>query len=205
MVRDRYRNAPIMEREMQDRNRPDHGEAHKEKSKEDLWIFTYTGQKVHPFDLKPDQVRIADIAHALSRTCRYSGHVEGYYSVAEHCLLISDLVSEEHEMCALLHDAPEAYLTDLPSPVKSKLSGYNELEEKVWSVIAKKYGVPQQIPKEVKHFDESIVRAELRDVKNLPEDFFDIQKDTPDVEIEQLSIDQAKYKFIEKYLSLKGE
>lgn len=173
--------------------------------KKDQWMVTYTGKIVYPYDLKPSQISIRDISHSLARTCRYSGMMGGFYSVAQHSTLISKLVSPKYALTGLLHDAPEAYLRDLPRPVKLHLTGYKDLEEKVWQVIAHKFNLPQKIPKEIKEVDRGIVKAELRDIMNLDEDFFKIQKETPDISIPSISIDQAKFDFMERYLELTEE
>jgi len=177
-------------------------------NKKDLWMVTYTGKTVFPYNLKPEQIDIRDISHSLARTCRYSGMMEGFYSVAQHSTIVSELIERSHlvddkyALTGLLHDATEAYLRDLPRPVKLHLDGYKELEDSVWDVIAEKFNLPQQIPKEIKHIDRSIVKAELRYVMNRSENLFGIEKETPNVTIPSISIDEAKFEFMEKYIGL---
>lgn len=82
------------------------------------WIETYTGKKVFPLYPTPQSLCIEDIAHSLSLTCRFAGHCSELYSVAQHCCLVSDLLDEPWKMAGLLHDAAEAYLGDVVSPIK---------------------------------------------------------------------------------------
>lgn len=88
------------------------------------WIQTYTGKCVDPLNVDPQQVRIGDIAHSLSLQCRFAGHCKEFYSVAEHCVRVSVQLqlTYRHDvkllMLGLMHDAAEAYLPDIPSPLK---------------------------------------------------------------------------------------
>lgn len=96
------------------------------------WIETFTGKKVYPLEPCSSEYCIEDIAHALSLTCRYGGHSSDFYSVAQHCCIVSDLCPEGLKLVGLMHDAAEAYLGDVPSPIKpltwfGDLSG-NELD-----------------------------------------------------------------------------
>ncbi len=89
-----------------------------------LTIRTWTGAEIDPFDPDPLAINIEDIAHALARTCRYGGHVEGFLSVASHSLMVVEclarnLGSPEARLRGLLHDASEAYIGDLPRPLKN--------------------------------------------------------------------------------------
>ncbi|MEM4379972.1 MAG: hypothetical protein QXL01_04720, partial [Thermoplasmatales archaeon] len=80
------------------------------------WIETYSGKK---FDyLAQSELDIEDIAHALSNLCRFNGHTRVFYSVAEHSVNVSSMVPPELKIAALLHDAAEAYIGDVPSPLK---------------------------------------------------------------------------------------
>ena len=82
------------------------------------WVQTVTGKAFYPLKPDPSLISIEDIAWALSMQCRFAGHVLHFYSVAEHCVYISNSVPMEDALWGLLHDATEAYLTDVPRPLK---------------------------------------------------------------------------------------
>lgn len=124
------------------------------------WMQTYTGRRFYPLDPRPDEVDAADIAHALSLLCRYGGHVDRFYSVAEHCVLMSRVVEPEHALAALLHDATEAYVVDVPRPLKRQLVGYADIEEQVWFSIAYAFRVDFALPAEVDEADNRILLTE---------------------------------------------
>jgi phage pi2 protein 07 len=105
------------------------------------YIRTYHGLEFDFVDPKPEQVCIEDIAHALSNICRFTGHTPNHYSVAEHSILVSYYVEPQNRLLALLHDASEAYLGDVASPLKQLLPEYKKLEEKVANVIFEALGV----------------------------------------------------------------
>jgi uncharacterized protein len=86
------------------------------------WIQTVTGKQFWPMDAQPEEVDIEDIAHALSLPCRFNGHCKQFYSVAEHSIHVSRVVSNENAARGLLHDAAEAYLSYIPQPVKRELT-----------------------------------------------------------------------------------
>src|SRR5690606_22430694 len=112
--------------------------------------------KFDVFDLDPNAIVIEDIAHALSLKCRYNGHCNRFYSVAEHSWLMSSLfVEPELRRAALLHDAAEAYLCDLPSPIKHSvyMSDFREIEDDVQFVIYKKFGLPTKKLDEIDQAD----------------------------------------------------
>lgn len=87
----------------------------------DPQIITYTGQKFHVFNPSPAQVRLVDIVWSLSQKCRWGGHTPGFYSVAHHSLAAGLIEASEARAFALLHDACEAYLPDVPTPLKPYL------------------------------------------------------------------------------------
>lgn len=125
------------------------------------WIQTYTGGKFWPLDPRPEEVKIEDIAHALSMLCRYGGHCRRFYSVAEHSVIVSYYVPWEYALTALLHDAPEAYITDLPRPLKYSLDGYQEAEDRVWRAVADHFGLHHELPDSVKWADDAILYHEV--------------------------------------------
>lgn len=116
------------------------------------WMQTFTGRQFWPEDPRAGDVNIRDIAHALSMQCRYAGHCLRFYSVAEHCVLLAEAIPEE-KLWALLHDASEAYLVDVPRPVKPSLKGYKGLEDDIMSVIAERFELAGDIPSIVKDYD----------------------------------------------------
>lgn len=123
-------------------------------------IRTVSGRYVNIFDPKPEMIHIEDIAHSLSMQCRFGGHLPKYYSVAQHSILVANLVPEEHFVSAIMHDASEAYLLDIPTPIKRKLTNYKEIEDNLMKVIAKKYQFEWPLCKEVKEADEIMLVCE---------------------------------------------
>lgn len=119
---------------------------------DDGYIATVGGGKFWPLLGKGD-LNIKDIAHALGMICRFQGHVKKFSSVAEHSVLVSWLAPPNLALTGLLHDAAEAYLTDLPTPVKRQLPGYYEAEERIEKRIADKFGCNYPKPNEVRVAD----------------------------------------------------
>lgn len=124
------------------------------------WMQTFTGLRFYPLDPRPDDIDPRDIAHALSLLCRYGGHVDRFYSVAEHCVLMSGWVAPEHALAALLHDATEAYVVDVPRPLKRQLPDYQRIEARVWEAIARHFDVPLDLPDQVHEADNRILLTE---------------------------------------------
>lgn len=121
------------------------------------WMQTHSGAQFWPIDPRASEVRIRDIAHALSMLCRFGGHCNKFYSVAEHSVHMARFVSDENKLWALLHDATEAYLVDVPRPIKPFLVGYKEAEERLMLAICTRYGLPPEMPAEVKDADNRIL------------------------------------------------
>lgn len=123
-------------------------------------IRTYTGVVINILDPKPEQILIEDIAHALSNLCRFNGHTAKFYSVAQHSLDVMELTRDEHKLTALLHDASEAYLVDVPSPIKALLPEYKAIEDKIMRVIAQKFGITYPLPEIVHQADKEWLKHE---------------------------------------------
>jgi 5'-deoxynucleotidase YfbR-like HD superfamily hydrolase len=124
------------------------------------WIQVYSGRPFWPLDPRAEEVEIEDIAQALSLKCRYGGHCLRFYSVAEHSVLVSQHVAPEHALWALLHDAGEAYLADVPRPVKPSLAGWKALEDGIMRAVCDRFGLPHAEPGEVKRVDFAITTDE---------------------------------------------
>jgi len=136
-----------------------------------LWMPTYTGKRFNPENPHQDDIVIEDIAHALSNQCRYAGHTRRFYSVAEHSVRICNLCSPVNKPSGLMHDAPEAYLTDLPRPLKrlpSIAPVYRALEATVEHAIFAKFNLPLVLPDEVLMYDNEILKVEVPSVYMVP-------------------------------------
>jgi uncharacterized protein len=131
------------------------------------WLQTATGKAFPLLTPQPGDIDIDDIAHALSMMCRYNGHCIEFYSVAEHCCHISDYCDDEHKLWGLLHDASEAYITDIPRPLKPFLDNYYEHETRIMRVICKRFGLNLIMPEAVKELDARILNNE-REQNMLP-------------------------------------
>lgn len=107
-------------------------------------ITTYSGHKVDPLEPNMESIDIRDIAHALSLTCRGNGHVKSFFSVGQHCVMcakeaVARGYSRRVVLGCLLHDASEAYMSDVPRPFKVVLKEYVEAEDKLIDLIYTKY------------------------------------------------------------------
>lgn len=174
------------------------------------WMQTFTGNKVYPLDLRPSEIDISDIAQALSMQCRFAGHTKFHYSIAQHSVYCAQLA--EHKLEALLHDASEAYLVDLPRPVKQSLriglhaSEYDIAEDLACKAIAIKFGLIYPWPKDIKVVDEIMLTHEHNQVMGVVHNC----KWTTDVPVEKFLIEElepweARTLFLDTYVKLAGK
>ena len=128
------------------------------------WIHTYKGNKFWPFSPRPEDIDIEEIAHALALTCRFNGHCKCFYSVAEHSVRMAGFARSP--VAALLHDAAEAYVSDLVTPIKRRVQGYKGIEETILAAIAVKYGLKPFFWKQaaVEEADLTMLATEARDL-----------------------------------------
>lgn len=138
------------------------------------WRNTIKG-KVLDFDnFGPDDVDIHEIASCLAKICRYTGHTHGFYSVAQHSVLVSNLLPNDCAMYGLFHDCAEAYISDIITPLKDILRAnnafhfYEEMESMIEEAVFRKIGYPYPLRSEiainVKHADTVLLATEKRDV-----------------------------------------
>lgn len=114
------------------------------------WIQTISGKKFTLVDPSPESIDIFDIAHSLGNQCRYAGHVTRFYSVAEHSVLLSEIVDPGNgnplvSLAALLHDAEEAYTGDINQPLKSLVPYFKKLADRIRRAIFDKFEIPWRI------------------------------------------------------------
>lgn len=136
------------------------------------FIETFTGKRFQPLAPKFADICIEDVAHALSNQCRFSGHVRHFYSVAEHSVRVSRFVAATTndvglQLWGLLHDASEAFLVDLPTPLKVHPAlgeEYKRAERRVMRAVCKRFGLPPRQPSIVHVADARLLATEVRDL-----------------------------------------
>ena len=132
---------------------------------------TYTGKLLDLAHFREDDVRLPDISHALAIINRFTGHSRCPYSVAQHSVMVSKIIEPKHARWGLLHDASEAYLGDVATPLKNMLPEYRALEEHIQRTIARRFGLVWPMPVEVKRADVRALMAEKRDLLTVDHDW----------------------------------
>lgn len=152
-----------------------------ENTQDKCWFRTFSGKVIDPENLKPEDIESIDIARSLSLQCRYAGQITRFYSVAEHSLHVSKMVGwklddyarvlnkDKVVLAALLHDASEAYLCDIPTPFKRLLPQYKALENSVMKVIHKRFNIElnEEESNLIDLMDKTILEAEIPTLFNL--------------------------------------
>jgi hypothetical protein len=124
---------------------------------------THSGRRFYPLDPRQEDLNLTDIAHALSHVCRFGGHCRHFYSVAQHSVLVASILPAPLKLAGLLHDATEAYLIDLPTPIKAALPGYKIMEAKLAGLIEAEFGVSFDHPA-IHEADRIALVTEARDL-----------------------------------------
>ncbi len=156
------------------------------------WIETFTGETFDYENIESNRINIIDIAHALSMSCRFNGMCSNYYSVAEHSLLVGmemeKLYPNERDLIlqALLHDGTEAYIPDIPKPLKHYWETKFEImgfEDRIMAHIYSRLGVKADNSKDddVKKLDNALLMAE-RNRLFRDRYLWEFPKDTPIVD-----------------------
>lgn len=183
------------------------------------FVRTFSGLHVRPLALDPGPIDIMDIAHALSHQCRFNGHTRSFYSVAEHSVRVAELVPMCDRLAALLHDAAEAYLGDIVSPLKRRLRVYR-LEGTDWATveatdihlaelrlrvhICHQLGLPADMPPAVEHADLVLLATEMRDLMGAPPEMYDIAASPLSNAIVPWQPAQAKERFLQTFQSARS-
>ncbi len=165
------------------------------------WIQTYSGALFDPLEPMRHDISLQDVAHSLSMQCRYNGHCLKFYSVAEHCVILvaalrRDGVKDQDALrWALLHDAPESWLCDLPRPLKPHMLGYADLEEAAERAVAERFNLSPTIPDIVKEYDARVLHDEK--AQNMaPGPAWDIPGKPLGVKLKFWEPEEAKYHFL---------
>ena len=163
------------------------------------WMQTFTGREFYPLDPRMEEIEIRDIAHALSLSCRYGGHSLCFYSVAEHCVHIAEAAPDDMKLVALLHDASEAYLSDVIRPIKPFLENYDSIEEGLMAVIAGKFGFQWPMPAEIKRLDNAILADERDQVMAKPPRDWHLPEPPLGVHLPCWSAEEAEIEFLHAF------
>lgn len=123
---------------------------------------TYTGRYIDALNPRCEDIVLEDIAHHLSLQCRFNGACSEFYSVAEHCFIASSIATDSLSAAALLHDAAEAYIGDMISPLKFLLPKFKEIEDGLQNVIYERFNIQltEQDKKELKKIDLTLLATE---------------------------------------------
>jgi 5'-deoxynucleotidase YfbR-like HD superfamily hydrolase len=176
------------------------------------YLQTVSGRWVNPFDPDSAQLDADDIARALANLCRFGGHSRVFYSVAQHCVIVSRVIEErggdvEDAFAALMHDAGEAYLGDMPHPLKHRSAlgaAFRDAEDRLEEAIRDRFAIKPNVP-EIKAVDRALLATERRafsaEVWHWPE----LEDVEPlDLELEPWSPDQAADEFAKRYAELEA-
>ncbi|MDO4460521.1 MAG: hypothetical protein Q4C42_10695 [Clostridia bacterium] len=162
-------------------------------------ITTYTGKHFDPTEPKAELIDFRDIAHALPHICRGNGQVSTFFSVGQHCLncakeALARGFSKRLALACLVHDASEAYMSDLPRPLKQVWPEYRKYEDRLLSVIYEKFLGSDLTEEEkvlLKRIDDDFLAHDLfnllnEDVGELPKISIDFSYDfRPFFEVEK--------------------
>lgn len=157
--------------------------------------------------LRPElnEVSVEDVAHGLAHTCRYGGQCDGFFSVAEHSVLVSEVVNSS-QLAALFHDAAEAFVGDMPRPLKQLLPEFRLIEKRIEQALFARFGIPWPVPSHVKQADYTVMAAEQRVLMpSGTNPWVTASVEPADVPIRRLHPEQAKAFFLERYAQLASQ
>jgi 5'-deoxynucleotidase YfbR-like HD superfamily hydrolase len=167
------------------------------KTKENLdcgnKMRTYSGRYIDAFNMTIEDIDIVDIAHSLALTTRWNGHSIEPYSIAEHCVWMAErATTPETKMEALMHDASEAYIVDVPTPIKKRMPEYLVVEEHIMKLVADKFGFSLPMSDEVKKLDRQALE-------------FEWENKVLDNTFKSMEHHEAEKRFLECFYKLKKE
>jgi hypothetical protein len=179
-------------------------------SRNGAWIQTFSGVAFYPLDPRPGDIHITDIAHSLAMQCRFTGHSRKFYSVAEHSVHVSRLCDPADALWGLLHDASEAYLTDMARPIKRYTAlgvAYKQAEHRLMVAVTDRFGLLPAEPSSVCLADKILMGVEARDLMAplLPgwEKWLDMAKACDLQLIEPWLPDEAEQRFLARYCEIR--
>jgi uncharacterized protein len=174
------------------------------------YLQTVSGRWVNPFDPDPEQLDAGDIARALANQCRFGGHCRTFYSIAQHSVIVSELVEQrggdaQDAFAALMHDAAEAYLGDMPHPIKHRSplgAAFREAEHHLEQAIRDRFAIRADVP-EIKRADRALLATERRAFSAESWPWPELEGVEPlDLELTAWPPDEAARAFAQRYAEL---
>lgn len=181
-----------------------------------LWdgIELLSGARMDYLHPENSDATIEDIGHALSNVCRFSGHLPRFYSVAQHAVNVSRVLeangySPQVQFTGLMHDTAEAFTNDLPTPLKSAFPVFKELEVKIETAMASRFGFEFPLPASVKLADLILLGLEKEHVKKNTSEWamlqgLDYNLWKPHVDLSRMTPDRAYDQFMSRFRELHG-
>lgn len=174
------------------------------------YLQTVSGRFVNPFEPDPEQLDAGDIACALANVCRFGGHCRPFYSVAQHSVIVSELVEArggdvEDVFAALMHDATEAYLGDMPHPIKHRSplgAAFRAAEAHLEAVLRERFAIKAEVP-EIKRVDRALLATERRAVSGVSWEWPELEGvEALDIELVAWGPDEAERAFLARFAEL---
>lgn len=176
------------------------------------YLQTVSGRFVNPFEPDLEQIDPGDIARSLANQCRFGGHCRSFYSVAQHSVIVSELVEErggdvEDVFAALMHDAAEAYLGDMPHPIKHRSplgAAFKAAEDELEEALRERFGIRAGVA-DIKRVDRALLATERRAFSGDRWDWPELEGiEALDLELTAWLPDEAERRFAARYAELEA-
>lgn len=176
------------------------------------WLGTNGGRQIDLDHPDPNEIDIHDIATGLANVCRFGGQLRDWYSVAEHSMNVAHLCPPEYKLLGLLHDATEAYICDIPTPLKRELGAvYADIEDRIALAIGLRFGLGESLvalPEPVKIADRMMVVSERDALQTSPQKWGAAYEDSlryPQFARRYYKPEDAREKFLVMFFELTKE
>ena len=173
-----------------------------EKIKCPHWFLGNSGREINPHAVINEDIDIYWIAKSLSKVCRYNGHTDHFYSVAQHSVYVSQVVPEEWAFCGLMHDTTEPFCQDIIRPLKITWKEHKKIEQGIWEKIAGKFGLPMEMPMEVKRADNEVLLAERYQILPPSETKWEFSEEPANIKIVEMNDREAFDFFMGRFSEL---